>query len=352
MRLSNIFLIFCIALLYSCKLNTSQDIKPNWNTYILGPLVKSSLTLKNFSDLQNIHATQTIRLSDIESADPGDGFPGNASGTTIIPPVSNVPLGPYTLDLTSAFTQAVFDSGEFYFVITNGFPVDVKKGTTLTFTQNGNLFAFYTLTSDIAPNGGTYTFSPPINLTGRTLYSQMSMSVDFSSDGSGTTPVTFNSNDYLTIEILLDKVKVNSITVKPGNTFTVSDTTNFQVSGDVIKANTISGNFITHFGNGLPLEFDAQAYFLDENKTLIDSLFRSSALIHSANITNCQTSTIYPTLDTVPYTASKQNTLNNSRYVWLNFTIKSLGTCSAITITETDTMEVQIVGDLTLNITN
>ena len=345
-------MIFILLLFYSCKLNTKQEITPNWNTFILGPLVKASLTLENFSNLENIHATQTIRLSDIEAANPKDGFPGNLSGTTVIPAVSNIPLGPYSLDLTSAFTQAIFDSGQFYFVITNGFPVDVKKGTVITFTQNGSPFASYTLDSNITPNGGVYRLNPPVSLIGRTMYPQMSLNVTFSSDGSGGKPVTFNSNDYVTIEVFLSDVKAKSISVKPGNSFQISDTTNFQLSGDVIKANTVSGNFITHFGNGLPLEFDAQAYFLDENKNLIDSLFTSPTLIGPANIANCQTSSVHQTLDTVPYNTKKQTTLNNTRYTWLNFTIKSLGNCAELTITDTDTLEVQIVGDLKLNITN
>ncbi len=344
-------MIFILLLFYSCKLNTKQEITPNWNTYILGPLVKASLTLENFSNLENIHATQTIRLSDIESAKPGDGFPGNLSGTTVIPAVSDIPLGPYSLDLTSAFTQAIFDSGQFYFVITNGFPVDVKEGTIIKFSQNGVLFTADTLKSNIAANGGVYQL-PPISLIGKTMYPQMSLNVSFSSDGSNNKPVTFNSNDYITIEVFLSDVKAKSISVKPGNSFQISDTTNFQLSGDVIKANTVSGNFITHFGNGLPLEFDAQAYFLDENKNLIDSLFTSPTLIGPANIANCQTSSVHQTLDTVPYNTKKQTTLNNTRYTWLNFTIKSLGNCAELTITDTDTLEVQIVGDLKLNITN
>jgi len=344
MRISNFFLIFSLVFLLSCHLNPNQEITPNWSTNILGPLVKASLTTGNFNGIQKIEATQTIYEKDV--------FPANTPGTpVIVPAVSNVPVGTFTMDLTNAFTEAVFDSGQFNLLITNGFPIDIAKGTTLTFKQNGTTLTTYILPDSIAP-GGTYNLNI-FNLAGKTLYSQITLDISFSSDGSNKKFVTFNSNDYITIGIQVIDVKVNYILVKPGNSFTVNDTSNFQLSGDVIKASTVSGNFITHFSNSLPVEFNTQAYFLDENQQLIDSLFTSPILIKQSILSPaCSTASSSITLDTVPYNSAKTNTLNNSRYVWLTFTVKSLGTCSPLIITYKDTMQVQIVGDLKLNVTN
>jgi len=343
MRTATHFLILILLPLCSCNINPNQQITPNWNTNLLGPLVKTSLTLDNFSELekQNIHATQIIYMNEVSSS--------YISGFAA-PAVTNVPLGPFTLNLTNAFTQATFDSGQFYFVVTNGFPIDAKKGTIIKFTQNGVLFTQDTLKSDLKMDS-TYTL-PVINLAGKTLLSEMTLNVTFSSDGSNGMPVTFTSSNYFKVEVFLSGVKLHSATVLPQNTFHIDDTTNFQISGDVIRANAVSGNFISHFGNGLPLSFNVQAYFLDENKKLIDSLFIKPTTLASAELNNCINYTVGKTLDTIPYNSQKQAIINDTRFVWLSFTIQSHGSCPSLIITEYDTLAVQIVGDLTLNITN
>jgi hypothetical protein len=322
--------LFCVF--PACNFNPDKQVVPAWTMDFLGPIVKADMNIQNIYELDDLHANLSLSLSDFSTPTP--------TGTMVIPPVPSTNLGPYTMDLTNAFGNADIASGDLSYKITNNLEINVNAGTTVIMKQ-GSTTLLSNPTNNIAAFGGTYT-SPVTLLSNTNILSDISLSIqNFSSNGSGGNLVTIDPNRKLILEIFLKNIKIKSITLTNANSFSITDTSNFNIKGNGIPSQTVSGTFTMYLTNNIPLNFDLQVYFLDDSKTLLDSLFDSPSTIIKA--------TSVPS-ETILVTKLNNRKINNLNKASIAQTKLMLNTGANTTIPNSLFMKMQIVGDLQIRL--
>jgi hypothetical protein len=331
------YLFASVLFFNSCNFNPNDKVVPEWEIDMLAPLIKADLNIQDIAQLDSLHAGESLSLSDFGVIDPG--IP------VIIPAVPPSDFGPYGISLTDAYASAELESGSLYYTITNELEINVKSNTTIIIKDGGNPILSDNIPSDIAAFTGAYT-SPVTNLANTTVSASLTFEIqNFSSDGSGGGFVTIDPNRKLTIDIYLKNVKVKSITIGSSNNFSITDTSDFSISGSNISSQSVSGVFNTFITNNLPLGFNFQIYFMDETKTIkLDSLFDSPTPIPPAS-----GSVPSETKFVTSLSSAKINNLNNSSFAR---TMLELNAPATTTIQNNVYLNLQIVGDLKLKLAN
>ncbi|MFL5728410.1 MAG: hypothetical protein ACJ75J_02880 [Cytophagaceae bacterium] len=327
----NIF--WCLLALFACNFNPDKQVVPAWEMDFIGPIVKADLNIQNIAHIENLYASKSLSLSDFGIPTPGV--------PTTIPAFGPVNMGPYALNLTSAFKSANMASGNLYFKITDGLEIDIKAGAKILINDASGNIITQTLPA-ISRLGGVYT-SPITDMANKNIGSDLQLSVqNFSSNGSGGV-VTIDPSRRLTMEIFLDNVLVNTITLSNSNSFLIADTSDFRITGTGVQSTSVAGTFTTFVTNDLPLRFNMQVYLLDATKSIVlDSLFDTTVLIDSAS-------------GGVPHESQFVTSVNNTKLDNLNkayfaYSKMQLLTPPNATIANSLLLKSQIVGDLQIKL--
>jgi len=316
---------FLIILLAACDFNPNDKVVPEWEMEILGPLVKADLTIQNISQLEDLHASATLKLSDFNI------------NTAIVPNNSAAPVNigtfPNILDITNAFAKGKFESGDLYFKITNQWQINIRQNTRFILKTGAGVLYDHALTTTIPANNGVYT-SPVTSLAGDSINtSAISLEVQqFSTNGGSIT----DANRNLTIEIFLENVKIGSIEVTTGENFSsIIDTSDFSINGSTIQSESVSGVFNAFVTNNFPVNFQLQVYFLDASKSIIrDSLFTGfHTFISQGGEQKIP----------IPLNATKIHNLNNSQFARI---VWKANVNSTVQIPNSLYLKMQLVGDL------
>lgn len=342
--MSKHLIIFCfLPWIVACNFTPGKVEPPAWNAEILGPLAKTSVEISEILELKDV--SQTISVSGSALGIPASPTP------VIIPGFSKPSLGPFNIHVSDGFTSVTLDSGVVYFVLTNQLPVNIKAGTQIVLKDGATTLFTSTLPNNI-PSGGSYSLNPKTDLSGQTVSADLKVEIlNFSSDGS-VSAVTTSGNEAVSIKFIIEVLKVNKITVKSVNEYVARDTTDFDISGDIIEAVAVSGNFHCFFTNRMPVEYTIQAYFLDSLKTtIIDSLFTSPKTITAAPVNgsgqaiDTSQTKLSTTIDNVRLTSLQQ-----AKFLISQAKFKAPGNGSQVIVSKTDSLGIQFVGDLKIKI--
>jgi len=135
------------------------------------------------------------------------------------------------------------------------------------------------------------------------------------------------------------------------NNLTISDTLPFKMLGDSSLAKIVDGKLITFVNNGLPVEFYFQAYFLDENQIIRDSLFESQRYVNPANISpDGRISTPSRQEFTTVLDIFKADKVKAMRYIRPVFSVRSVPAGGFVKIYNDFTLQFKVVGDLRFNL--
>jgi len=135
------------------------------------------------------------------------------------------------------------------------------------------------------------------------------------------------------------------------NNLAIIDTLPFRMLGDSSLAKIVDGKLITYIDNGLPVEFYFQAYFLDENFVIQDSLFASQQLVKPASISNDgrvsvpSVQSFVTLLDII-----KTDRVKHMRHIYPVFRVRSIPVGNYVKIYNDFSLEFKIVGDLRFNL--
>lgn len=130
----------------------------------------------------------------------------------------------------------------------------------------------------------------------------------------------------------------------------IRDTLPFKMLGDSSLAKIVDGKLITFVNNGLPVEFEFQAYFLDEFGVIGDSLFESQQYVQPATISgNGRISVPSQQKFVTNLDLLKADKVKKMQQITPVFRVKSIPQGNFVKIYNDFTLEFKVVGDLRFN---
>jgi|GEM_PF-2641992 hypothetical protein len=335
------FLFITLLFLFSCNLKPDQDLEPDWDAQILGPLVKEDLTISNIPDIDSFAYIQGFSLE-------------KDFGITQVVPIKDVPeIGPLTLppnalDLTETFKSAHIESGEVHFILTNDLPFEIKPGMKIQIRHAGTTepLVEQTLDTGLPGNGGNLYISS-VKLENKTLLPELELLIlDFATNKSPDADLLDPSKEFK-IEVYIKELKFNSITLSKGNTYNVEEIVDINLKGTNINAESLSGQLFTFANNGMPLRFNLQLYFLDGSYTVLDSLFNTDPTIQEPVTAGGIAIAPVETKIITDLTEHKADKIINAEYLRIKFRAVN---APDVTISKDNLLKFQLTGDLNVAI--
>jgi len=328
MKLFRSFLIVILILSNGpCSFNPNSLESLTWKVDLLGPLVNTEISLEDVIQFDDISLSIDFSMS----------YLGFTSDTTVpfFPPITLIELtSPKPFTASQFFESSTFDSGEMFYVITNNSPFTIKSGGMLLIKNisDGSIVLSDLILSDIIPNA-IYTMNPKSDLQGETVESSLEITIQNFKTDSISTPTIIKSTDNISIEFNIKVIKVNSIVANPIDTF-ISDTTDFNLEGDIIETNLLDGTLINYINNELPVRVDTlKATFLDQNYMKLFPLFNSNISIEASD----------STMITIDSLGTKYPDLKNAKFL---YTYVRFNLPDTATLKKEHSVKLQIVGDL------
>ena len=205
-----------------------------------------------------------------------------------------------------------------------------------------------TLQNDIAGKGGQDSLVIEKTMTSPWADNQLELFfIDLASDGSAS-PVDFNTYNNIAVSLELEVVQLNEIELFGNIDHTVRDTIDYNSESDGSTSEFIENGHLNLFvENGAPLNYAIQAFFLDKDFLVVDSLF-DNATIAAPDITPSGyviNSTITEEKVTADFSNERYtNIQNNSSYVAFRLTFQS--SPQNIRITTNDRIELYLTADV------
>lgn len=320
----------------ACSFNPGSLDSLTWKVDLLGPLVKTELVLEDFLEFQDISLPLVI---DMGLGDTTIDCPPPPIGCISLPPVI-IPSDTNTFPTIAAFESITFETVDIFMVITNNSPLTIKTGGKLTVTDGSAVpVVELTVDSDIL-KGTSYTTSIS-SFQNKVVKNSLTLSIENFTTDSISLPVTFTSSDNIKIEFKIQVIKISSVVANP-ITFTISDTTDFNLEGDFLETNIEEGEIIAFINNEIPFEIKLQAYFLGADKsTVLDSLFVTNEFINASDSSRIS----------VPFSENKFQEISSAKYVniYAQFSILP-GTQLERTISKDQKIEFLMVGDFKIKL--
>lgn len=330
---SRLFPLALLVLLLACNSRPDGKIVPSWTSEILGPLIKTRVTGEEILQIQDLSAFSYSKVYD---------FGLGAGQENIVVPEGSLPSLSKDENLNTSFTKLELDSGVMVFTISNSMDIDIRQGTVFTVYQHGEVLLSYTLPQDLAAHSGFLT-SAELSLAGKTLYPDVTIKItNAATHGSGGQPIPVNADKKLVVNVTVKNTNIKSITLKPGS-YEMADTAAFNLNGRAVNTSAVSGNIITYAKNRFPFNIAMQFYFMDDLYVRQDSMFSASRLIPVA------TSPEEEVKLTETYDINRSGHVNSAKYV--NSSVRFFSN-TEFTITKDNFLDLQIVGDLKLNVNN
>jgi len=248
---------------------------PGWEPEYYGPIAYSHIDIEDVSKLEDLIFTQDVDADDVKSR-----FQGEVDS---VPPFSlDNEVGPYPFQITDIFEKIAVDSLLFNVSFVNQYPIDMAKGTVLSFRNkdDGREIFRYRIQEDVAPG-------EEFEVTQTVLEESVDNDINFylenfTSNGSEE-PVDFGDGLETRFRFELLFLSIAELEIKTEQTYNLTDTTSFNVENQD-NLGSAEGELYIYFENRYPLNFKTQLYLLDDQKRLSDSLFNQPVELNSAPV--------------------------------------------------------------------
>ncbi len=268
MKLKAFLLLGIASLLFNhCDV---PDGAPSWNPDYYGPIARSKVNVEELSKLSDEKFTQDVEATEVRSDLEGDkNIPGfRLENTRVKEP------DPYEFEITDVFERVRTDSLIFKISFTNDYPINIKKGTVLTFENksDGNVVYQHEITEDVDP-GESYSVKE--RLFDKDIESNINYYLDnFGTDGTEGETRNFEEGLDISFNFELIFLEIEELVLKTPQEYSLNDTAEFDFA-QADTATSARGNLFVYFDNQFPLKFNVQLYLHDRNNFLIDSLFEN-----------------------------------------------------------------------------
>lgn len=319
MNLRSMLFIGVAALLFNqCDL---PDGAPSWNPNYYGPMVQSRVNVEELSKLSDEKFTQDVEATEVDSRLEGDKQVDEfrLNNRRVKEP------DPYEFEITDVFERVRTDSLIFKISFTNDYPINIKKGTVLTFENkdDGNVVYQHEITENVEP-GESYSVEE--RLFDKNIESNINYYLDnFGTDGTEGETRNFEEGLDITFKFELVFLEIRELVLNTPQEYSLRDTSAFNFA-QADTATSARGDLFVYFDNQFPVKFNVQLYLLDENKRLVDSLFENPVDLEGTPV-NANGRVIgaqITDVDTLKVTEEKINQYRSASFVDGKFSVKTV----------------------------
>ena len=349
-HLTIFFLLGCVLslpLLQKCDL---PEGGPGWEPNYYGPIANTRVDIEDIAKLEDLVFNQEVDANDVKSRFEGE--------VPEVPPFSlDKQVGPYPFTITEIFEKIAVDSLLFNVSFENAFPIDIAKGTVISFRNkdDGKEVFRHRIQADVEPGE---KFEVTRTVLDESVDNDLNFYLEnFTSNGSQE-PVDFGDGLETDFRFELIFLSIAELEIKTNQSYRITDTTSFDLDTRD-EAGSAKGELFIYFENRYPLIFETQLYLLDENKNLVDSLFESPVELGSAPVVESPqggriTGDTVLVVDTVELKDDNLRSLKNADYLSGNFFARTVDTAQngnplssiSITITDRSFLNLQVTGDV------
>lgn len=242
------------------------------------PIVKTNILAEQISQLENLSFDTEATANDLVIA----GGIGSSASAPMPAITSGVNMGPILMEEEdNYYNWAISDTTRIKVRIDNNFPVNIKAGTIIKIRNrpvddpNQTLIFQAEVLKDI-PAGGFDTLSVYSSTRTAKIYNDLNLFIEnYRSDGSPNTAVSW-AGASIKVTFILVVFHLNEAEVNNNKHYELTDTSDFNFSGNPTLNSINRGKITLYLRNGLPISYKIQAYFLDSNNVLVDSLFKTT----------------------------------------------------------------------------
>ena len=321
-----IFSIILLGFLSACSKYPNLD----WQPEVVSPLVKGSLSAEQQFSIVN----QSFFISAKLPVPPVVVVPPYAAFNNVSTPWS--PLSYADSPATRIGIDSLVVSG----TILNNTPIKINAGAKILIrNQNAtvNLLEI-PLANDLLPNTST-TFSQ-VKVGGELLPNFEMSVVNISSTGNNT-PVVFLPTSGLDITFKMNFLKISYFDISPNKKGAFDITNDFSIDNKS-ETSVVSGKLDFFAKSAIPLNLVVQAYFLDDNKVVLDSLFSTPLAIAAGSPA---TPIVSQSTITTQRIISK---LDNTRFLRFKAAYATVGTVDTRITPATNRLDFKVIGDLNI----
>ncbi len=261
----SLLILFSFGSWYGCNFKT-----PNYEADVLSPVFSSRLGPEQLTDILPLEYADTLSSSEI-------GF------NPFIPIAAdtNFAMGPFFMvDTFNRYLGFTGQSMRVRLDIFNNLPVDFEaNGRVLIVNANKNDTVLDTRISIPMPGRGTRIIfvTPAISSAFfdndfRILFRELRTS------GTGSVP-NLSLYDQFRLNVKLEPAFVAEYFIEENKTYWLSDTASFSFSTNSEFMSANKGEVTVNFENNFPASLGFQAFFLDENKAIIDTLLTDRSIL-------------------------------------------------------------------------
>jgi hypothetical protein len=332
-RLAGLLLGCCLPLLLASCGDLGEA--PRWETEVLTPLAKSDLDADDIlalTDFKGLERSFTV----------GNFGPLQAGGPREIEPFSASNVGPLSVFLDETpIVSATFTDLTVKISVRNTFPIYISPGTEVILEKpDGTVLAEQALSNEIGPGETTTILEEGISSI--TITPDLLIRLkNFQSPGSkGEQVVVENSDEFeVRFQLTADRPP-KQVRVEGGAAIRLADTADFNLEGDVVNTEAITGRMILFTETDFPIRSRLQGYFLrNDGAFAFDSLSRSGRVAIEQDTSR----------DTLAFSQARLENLQQARLFASSAFVEVKGDSTQIqTFTRQQSLTVQLVGDLNI----
>lgn len=281
MKIKLLTLSALVLLLSGCFKSETWD-PGEWEHHFNGPIAKTKIDLSTLTNLQEIRLVDNILSTEINPL---------WDGLLIVPPITaqSSEKNPQLFEMTDYFKAIHADSLVVSVDFTNGYPIDVGKGTELVFRNADNKEEFFrhAIREQVAP-GELYEFDIEV-LTDESNPQKIESNIEFYLDNFRSNGTSGEIRDFtgtstnfsFTIEFL-SVLKLELYADKAWSDTIVTTISLFDEG--VAQQRLAQGSIGLKLTNGLPINGLSFIEILDENDNKIGQIFTDTLKILPATI--------------------------------------------------------------------
>ena len=325
------FLLVLTLMVCGCLVSCSDLPNVTWQPDLFSPIGKGRITLENVISANKLSfdftANLPVPVSPVAAPVPAFG-PVNTSAKT--------------LDFNTPIVSVLIDSLKVTGTLTNPMPVAISAGAELVFRQPGNATPVFKFTlTQAVPANGKVDFS--FLTTQVSLTPQFTCTIENISSPGSSAPVSFGGQPArLQLSFTLALIKVASLTIQNNISDYYETTNNFNAG--IESKDEVTGKLILNLENSFPITLGVQAYLLDANKKVLDSLFTTPLVILPGTPQSPKAGSATVTADNIV------KDLKTAAYLKVRSYYSTKGSAAPVTVTKDSKLDYQLTGDLKLTI--
>jgi hypothetical protein len=268
MKLSKVYsllIVLSIGLWYGCNFKT-----PDYEADVLTPVFSSSLGPQQLTDLLPLEYADSLSSQEI--------------GLNPFVPVAadtNFEIGPFLMvDTFNRYLGFTGQSMRIRFDVFNNLPIDFESNSrVLLVNANKNDTVLDTRITIPMPGRATrIIFVTPV-LSSAFIDNDFRIIItELRTNGTGSQP-NLTLYDKIILRVKFEPAFVSEYFIEENKTYTLSDTAKFSFSNNSEFMSASKGEVMLNFENSFPASLGFQAFFLDENKLVIDTLLTDRTIL-------------------------------------------------------------------------